>query len=308
MKSRFSKVNRGFAFAAGTAAALCALTVAPGAKEQANLSLASVMQSDCDRLAGSPYDNQRNSAFAPVGIGEIDGAAVDSCRIAFQATGNPRFAYQLGRALNKAQEAEDAMTAYDVAVKADYPAAKVNFGMLMGRLGDDQAEFQLYTEAANSGNILAAYNLGVAYRDGLGTTPNADQALHWFEEAAAKGDDTAAFNIGAIYDEGQLVPEDNQTAIAWYDIAAQRGSSDAMINLGLMYESGEGIAANPIKAAGMYRQAAERGDIFGAYKFLQLQDSGVIPAPAKEELKEGVNTLVLKDGDMQPFDKTAHGI
>eukprot|EP00913_Durusdinium_trenchii_P026971 g25306.t1 len=247
------------------------------------------MQTDCDRLAGSPFDQQRNGAYAPVNIAEIDGGAVDACRVAFEATGNPRFAYQLGRALNKVNEPDQAMGAYNAAVKDGYPAAMVNFGMLMGRLGDESQEFNLYQQAANGGNVLAAYNLGVAYRDGLGTQQDVGKALEWFEKAAAEGDDTAAFNIGAIYDEGQLVAADDQTAVAWYDLAAQRGNTDAMINLGLMYEAGEGVPANAQKAAEMYAEAAKKGDVFGAYKFMQFQELGVVPAPSQDGTFEGVS-------------------
>lgn len=297
MKSRTTKVNRGFAVTTGAAVALLALTVSPDAAERNNLILASTQQSDCDRLAGSPYDQQRNGMFAPVNIAEIGNQAVEACRIAFDATGNPRFAYQLGRALNSVDEPDQAMSAYNTAVEDGYAAAMVNYGMLMGRLGDDTAEFAYYQKAADSGNTLAAYNLGVAYRDGLGTQPNVDKALQWFEKAAADGDDTAAFNIGAIYDEGQLIDADDQTAIAWYDLAAQRGNTDAMINLGIMYETGEGIPANVEKAAEMYRQAAEKGDMFGASKYMQFQELGVVPAPSQEGV-EGVNSLVLKQGDV----------
>jgi uncharacterized protein len=298
MKSRAPKVNRGFAVTTGAAVALLAMTVSPDAAERNNLVLASAQQSDCDRLAGSPFDQQRNGAFAPVDIANIGNQAVEACRIAFDATGNPRFAYQLARALNSVDEQDQAMNAYDTAVKDGYAAAMVNYGMLMGRLGDDKAEFAYYQQAADNGNTLAAYNLGVAYRDGLGTQADVQKALQWFETAAAKGDDTAAFNIGVIYDEGQLLDADDQTAIAWYDLAAQRGNKDAMINLGIMYENGEGISANAEKAAEMYRQAAEKGDTFGAYKYMQLQDMGVVPAPAPGGV-EGVNSLVLKQGDVE---------
>jgi uncharacterized protein len=298
MKSRTFEVNRGFAVTTGAAVALFALTVSPGAEERMHVAVAASVQTDCDRLAGSPYDQQRNGQFAPVNIAEIGGGAVEACRMAFEATGNPRFAYQLGRALNKADEPNQAMSAYDTAVKDGYAAAMVNYGMLMGRLGDEHSEFGMYQQAASNGNVLAAYNLGVAYRDGLGTQPNVSKALEWFETAAAKGDDTAAFNIGAIYDEGKLLPADDQVAIAWYDLAAQRGNTDAMVNLGIMYETGEGIEANAEKAADMYRQAAEKGDTFGAYKFMQFQELGVVPAPSQEGI-EGVNSLVLKDGDME---------
>lgn len=300
MKSRASHVNRGFALATGTAVALLALTVAPGAEERHNTLASLSVQNECDRLAGSPNDNQRNATYGAVDTAQIDAAAVDACRLAFEATGNPRFAYQLGRALNKAEDADRAMAAYDAAVQADYPAAKVNFGMLLGRLGDQEAEFKMYTEAANSGNALGSYNLGVAYRDGLGTQPDVTKALHWFETAASAGDDTAAFNIAVIYDEGKMVTEDDQTAIAWYDLAVARGNVDAMVNLGIMLETGEGIQADPQQAAELYALAAQKGDEFAANKLLELHDSGAVAPPAMTQLEDGmVNTLVLKEGDME---------
>ncbi len=299
MKSRISKVNRGFALAAGTAAALLALTVSPDAEENAEATASLSLQNECDRLAGSPHDNQRNSVYAAVDLAAIDTAAIDACRLAFEATDNPRFAYQLGRALNNAQDIDQATVAYDAAAEAGYPAAQVNSGMLLGRLGDQEAEFRMYNAAANGGNILASYNLGVAYRDGLGTQPNVDKALQWFEKAAVAGDDTAAFNIAVIYDEGQMLAEENQTAIAWYDLATARGNVDAMVNLGIMLETGEGIEADAAQAAEMYALAAQQGDVFAANKVLELHESGAIAPPAIAGMEEGMTTLVLKDGDME---------
>jgi TPR repeat protein len=299
MKSRISKVNRGFALATGTAVALLALTVSPGAQQHAKATASLSLQNECDRLAGSPHDNQRNSVYAAVDLAAIDTAAIDACRLAFEATDNPRFAYQLGRALNNAQDINQATIAYDTAAEAGYPAAQVNSGMLLGRLGDQEAEFRMYSAAANGGNILASYNLGVAYRDGLGTQPDVDKALHWFEKAALAGDDTAAFNIAVIYDEGQMLAEEDQTAIAWYDLAVARGNVDAMVNLGIMLETGEGIEADAAQAAEMYARAAQQGDVFAANKLLELHESGAIDPPAMTQLEEGINTLMLKEGDME---------
>ena len=299
MKSPVSKVNKGFALATGTAVALLALSVSPGAQENAVAAASLNLQNECDRLAGSPSDNQRNKAFGAVETSEIAASAIDSCRLAFEATGNPRFAYQLGRALNKANEIDKAMSAYQAAAQADYPAAKVNFGILLGRLGDHPAEFEMYREAAQGGSVLAAYNLGVSYRDGIGTEVDVSKALAWFETAAAGGDDTAAFNIAVIHDEGNLVPEDDQTAIAWYDLAVARGNVDAMVNLGIMLETGEGIEPDAAQAAELYAQAAERGDMFAANKVVELHASGLLAPPEVSEFDEGVTTLILKEGDME---------
>jgi TPR repeat protein len=71
-----------------------------------------------------------------------------------------------------------------------------------------------------------------------------------------------------------------------------------MVNLGIMYETGEGVPANAQKAAEMYQQAAEKGDMFAAYKYMQFQELGVVPAPSQEGI-EGVSSLVLKQGDVE---------
>lgn len=304
MNTRSSKIKTFASVCAGTVFAVGAMTASLSAQPSSNRVATAAMQEQCDRMAGSPYDLNRNQAFAPVSIEQIDGSAVAACSIAYKETQNPRFAFQLGRALNKTEQADEAMSAYETAVNANYSAAKVNLGMLLGRLGDQESEFQMYKQAADAGNVLAAYNLGVAYRDGLGTKPDAGQSIHWFEFAAAHGDDTAAFNLGAIYDEGKLVPEDNQMAIAWYDVAAKRGSTDAMINLGLMYEAGEGIKANPERAAQLYADAASHGDKFGAQKLMEMQQAGLLPKNAPEQSPEvaannnGLDMLVLQDGDV----------
>lgn len=302
MKPRSSSFKNISLIIVGSAAALGALTLNLNAEQPPATALTVAMQEQCDRMAGSPYDLNRNQAYSPVNVEQIDTNAVNACTIAFKDTGNPRFAFQLGRALNKTEQADAAMAAYETAVKADYSAAKVNLGMLLGRIGDQAAEFRMYSQAAEAGNVLAAYNLGVAYRDGLGTEPDASKAVHWFEFAAAHGDDTAAFNLGALYDEGKMVAEDNQMAIAWYDLAAKRGNTDAMINLGLMYQSGEGIAANPEKAAELYAQAASMGDKFGAQKLAELQEAGISPQPSPEVAStgKGFDMLVLGPGDVTP--------
>jgi len=296
-------MRRTLAAGAGAFAAACFFALSPGAEALQSRITPEAMAIQCDRLAGSPYDLQRNFEFPPVKMSNIPGEAVEACRVAFEATKNPRFSYQLGRALNRNAQASEAMTAYETAVDSNYAAAMVNVGMLLGRIGDQDAEFSLYTRAAQSGNALAMYNLGVAYRDGLGTTPNGEQAIHWFEKAATVGDDTAAFNIGVIYDEGTIVAEDNETALLWYQMAARGGNADAMVNAGLMLESGEGVKADPAAAAEMYRLAAIKGDAFAEQKYQAMQQAGIgsvqSPAPDLSVSNEAVETLVLKSADVE---------
>ena len=302
--SQSSKImRRTLAAGVGALTAVCLLTVNSGAQALQGRTSPEAMAERCDQMAGSPYDLQRNMAFAPVKMSNIPGEAVEACRVAFEASKNPRFSYQLGRALNRNAQAGEAMTAYETAVDSNYAAAMVNVGMLLGRIGDQDAEFSLYNRAAQGGNTLAMYNLGVAYRDGLGTLPSGEQAIRWFEKAATAGDDTAAFNIGVIYDEGIVVTEDNETALLWYQMAARGGNADAMVNAGLMLESGEGIKPDLAAAAEMYRMAAIKGDAFAEQKYQAMQLAGIgsvqAPAPELSVSNEAVETLVLKSADVE---------
>ncbi len=245
--------------AAGAGALVAALGLALPAQA------ATIAQDNCDRLAGSQYDTSRNTAFAPVreaGLKGANTAAIAACRAALAETDAPRFAFQLGRALDGAGDTADAMNAFDQASQSNYAIAKVHLGMALGELGEEQAAFALFRQAADAGNALGAYNVGVLYRDGAGTAQNPQEAVHWFTAAWTKGYAAAGFNLGALYDEGQIVPQDNARAMEWYKRAAANGQVDAMVNLALMYEAGQGTQADLVAAANWYNRAAEQGDGF----------------------------------------------
>ena len=57
--------------------------------------------------------------------------------------------------------------------------------------GDYATAFTILEPLAKTGDAPAQHNLAVLYQDGLGTTADAKQALHWYEKAAAQGDEEA---------------------------------------------------------------------------------------------------------------------
>ena len=259
------------------------------------------IEARCDSVAGSRYDTTRNTAFAPVALEDIEiGPALSACREAYKAGGSARMAFQLARALEHAGQDLEAMKLYAEAAALGHTVAMVNYGGMLGKRGDPAGEFSHYRKAAELGDLLGAYNLAVAYRDGIGTEVNGAEAARWFDKAAAAGDETAAFNLGVLFDDGSLVPEDNARAAAFYKLAAERGSVDAMINLGLMLESGEGIAQDLAAAAGYFGQAAERGDSYGKLKLGLMQQSG---KGIVKNVEQAVNSLVaafeLRDVDLE---------
>ena len=259
------------------------------------------VEAQCDARAGSRYDMTRDTAFAPVALEDIQiGAALSACREAYNATGSARMAFQLARALERAGQDLDAMKLYAQAAALGHTVAMVNYGAMLGKRGDPAAEFSHYKKAAEMGDMLGAYNLAVAYRDGIGTDVNGVEAARWFDKAAASGDETAAFNLGVLLDDGSLVDEDNARAAAYYRLAAEGGSADAMINLALMLESGEGVDQDLPAAARYFKQAADQGDSYGKLKFGLMQQSGT---GIVKNIEQAVNGLVaafkMRDVDLE---------
>ena len=186
------------------------------------------------------------------------GIALSACREACNQGSGPRQTFELARVLHAAGQRGQAMAMLEKAAEGDHAIAMVNYAVLIGERGDHAAEFALYQKAAAAGNILAAYNLGVAYRDGIGTSANGELAAQWFERASVARDNLGAFNLAVMLDEGTQIPEDNRKAAQFYKLAADRGNVDAMVNLGLMLENGEGVAADAAAATAMFSRAAER--------------------------------------------------
>lgn len=107
---------------------------------------------ECDRLASSPLDPQKQSAG--VSYSKIDHiAAVPACKIAITENKQaPRLWFQYGRALEKANKLPDAIVAYQ--------------------------------EAAKLGSGAAHNNIGELYRDGKGFDADLKLAEEFFKKAA----------------------------------------------------------------------------------------------------------------------------
>ena len=63
------------------------------------------------------------------------------------------------------------------------------------------------------------------YADGLGVQQNDKTAVKWFRLAAEQGNAMAQFNLGMMYVSGQGVPQDYKTAVKWFRLAAEQGNA-----------------------------------------------------------------------------------
>lgn len=276
-------------------AAVSLLSVAAIAIPSARAASPMLASDQCDAEAGSEHDLQRNLSFRPVATENLRiGIALSACREAFNQGSGPRQTFQLARVLHAAGQHAPAFRMLKKASENGHAVAMVNYAVMLGEKGDHETEFSLYQNAAATGNILAAYNLGVAYRDGVGTAANGSLAARWFERASVAKDNLGAFNLAVMLDEGTQIPEDNQRAAQFYRLAADRGNVDAMINLGLMLENGEGMQADPVAATAMFTKAAKKGDAFAMAKIAEPQIDTATTGSI--EPREQANLVLTKSG------------
>ena len=226
----------------------------------------------CDDLASSPYDTTRPAGIKGVEPDKIDVAkALPACTAAYElAKDDPRIGFQLGRVLLASGDAAKSKALFETAMKAGHAAAAVNYGAAVEDT-DPKAAFDAYTMAAEAGNALGQYNLGVAYKDGIGTEPDGKKAIEWTTKSAEQGDPWAAYNLAVIFDEADLTPRDMPKAVAYYRKAIEGGVVDAMVNLAFVLEKGDGVPVDREGAILLFEQAAATGDVEAKSNFDRLK-------------------------------------
>jgi TPR repeat protein len=93
-----------------------------------------------------------------------------------------------------------------------------------------------YRKAADQGDLVAQYSLGLYYRDGQGVTQNYSQAAYWLQKAAMGDYSIAQWCLGLLYEQGAGVPQDYAGAYFWDNLSAAEISSDGATNSGKIVE------------------------------------------------------------------------
>lgn len=77
--------------------------------------------------------------------------------------------------------------------------------------------------------------------------------------AAERGDDVAQYTLGVMYQRGTFLPIDNKSAAYWFIKAAEQGNPEAQHQVGYLYTQGEGVPQDYEQASYWYAKAAMRG-------------------------------------------------
>jgi len=84
--------------------------------------------------------------------------------------------------------------------------------------------------------------------------------VKWLTLAAEQGYARAQFNLGLAYRRGLGVPENDKTEVKWYTLAAEQGHAAAQTNLGFMYATGQGVLTDNRKAYMWYNLGNYNGN------------------------------------------------
>ncbi|WP_075995529.1 SEL1-like repeat protein [Salaquimonas pukyongi] len=124
-----------------------------------------------------------------------------------------------------------------------------------------------YQKAADLGHAPSQYRLGNFYEKGHGVTADTGKAAQWYSKAAASGNALAMHNLAVLNVQGLLGSDpDMETAIGWFEKAANLGVKDSQVNLGILYTRGMGVKADLEQAYKWFAIAAKGGDNDAAAK------------------------------------------
>ena len=87
-----------------------------------------------------------------------------------------------------------------------------------------------------------------------------ERALYWYTKAADGGEEVANYNLGVCYELGIGVEKDESKAFDFYQKSAENGDMAAKFQLGYCYVNGIGTDIDKDKGVELYNEAAGMQD------------------------------------------------
>lgn len=125
--------------------------------------------------------------------------------------------------------------------------------------GDYGRAFDLWLPLGRSGDLAAAFNIGLMLRDGRGVPKDARRALMFFKKSAERGHLGSEVNLADMYYKGIGTERNYLEAARWLMVLSRRGHYPSMYKLASMFEHGEGIQRNMKAARTLYLMAYKGG-------------------------------------------------
>lgn len=180
-------------------------------------------------------------------------------------------------------------------VSAQAPVNPLSDAQAAYDAGDFPKAASLFRPAAEQGNPIAQYSLGLLYENGQGVPQDNRLAGEWYRKAADQGHPDAQNNLASFHISGLGVPVNVEVGVNWLRKAAQQGHAGAQYNLGIMYTLGQGIPKNFPQAETWLRLAADQGATEAKYNLGVMYEQGDLGTPQPVEAYKWY-ILAAKDG------------
>jgi TPR repeat protein len=142
------------------------------------------------------------------------------------------------------------------------------------------------TQTEGTGNFTPAYNLALCFLYGKGVAQNFEEAARLFQQAAQAGDMDAAYNFAMMNFDGSAGQRDVDTAYYWAKAAADKSHPAATNMLGYLYLNGCGVTASEKQAAKLFEQAASFGVADAQFNLAILHSNGLGVSVDHERVQE----------------------
>lgn len=141
-----------------------------------------------------------------------------------------------------------------------------------GNFGRGKSEcIPWYEDAAKNGHPVAAFNLAICYRDGIGIPADSSKAAQWFEKSAEGRFSRAMLELANMYLQGNGVPRDEKKGFGYMKQAADMRNWRAVRPLAEMYRDGVGTEKNPEEAKRLFAVCIEIGDATAAAELRSME-------------------------------------
>jgi TPR repeat protein len=156
-------------------------------------------------------------------------------------------------------------------------------GLSAAQSGDYATAMRLWRPLADQGDVVAQFNIGIAFLNGYGVPKDSAEAETWFRKAANQGYAAAQNSLGNMYQAKNAAdaaqnPRRTAEAASWYSKAANQGLAIAQLSLGLMYEGGIGVPQDYVQA----------------YKWEGLAAAQLTDAEVRDEALKNRNAIAAK--------------
>ena len=223
--------------------------------------------------------------------GPIDMASAQNWYTLAAEQGQPTAQFLLGRInqlgwLGKQPDYAAAKKWYSSA-QSDYSPAAVALGFVYDTVDDDyQKAMSGYQLAADKGDPVAQFNLGLIYEEGKGQAVDFVKATKMYLQAAAQGHAQAMVQLAGLYFNGSAGSRDQEQALQWYKKAAALNNRDALYQLGLLSETGVATKLDYSDAINYYQQSAANGDAKAMLALARMYQYGLgVPKDNQQAIK-----------------------